>query len=214
MTNNKNNNQTEFFNNSELYVARHTQAKQRRERAKRRNTIIATSCCILAAAASFVVLAVTFSNVNSKQQSTAAKTNIAAQLAENSKGAAAVTTNKIEPQTNAPATAAPSTAAQETKASAPGKHHSGATWDGKGSPLHVSATGKTSYGYDWTFEGGGGIASLACDYTFADNHYDFSIIGKAPGTASMTIYYFTDNNQKAPITVNFKVDNDLVVTQI
>ena len=68
-----------------------------------------------------------------------------------------------------------------------GTHHSGANWNGTGSPLHFTESGKTSKGYDWRYEGGNGLVDLGCDYTFDGNSYDFSLIGKEPGSGSITV---------------------------
>ena len=46
-----------------------------------------------------------------------------------------------------------------------GTHHSGASWNGTGSPLHFTENGKTTKGYDWRYEGGNGLVDLGCDYT-------------------------------------------------
>ena len=69
-----------------------------------------------------------------------------------------------------------------------GTHHSGASWNGTGSPLHFTENGKTTKGYDWRYEGGNGLVDLGCDYTFDGNSYDFSLIGKEPGSGSITTY--------------------------
>ena len=205
-----NNFEREIFSSNELLQARRAHEAMRKQRAKRRNSIIATGCCVLAAVASFVVLGVTMINQKSAGNAPAAKTSVAAQPEAANNAAKAEKDSIFLKAANQDA------AKQESvkQEAAPGKHHSGAVWNGKGNPLHVTATGKTSYGYDWTYQGGGGLVELGCDYTFANNHYDFSIIGKAPGTSSMTIYYHTDNNTKVPVTVNFKVDSDLNVTAI
>ena len=93
-----------------------------------------------------------------------------------------------------------------------GTHHSGANWNGTGSPLHFYENGKTSKGYDWRYEGGNGLVDLGCDYTFDGNSYDFSLIGREPGSGSITVWHNTDNNTQVPTTINFTVDDDLNVT--
>lgn len=222
---NNNNFEREIFSSNELLQARRAHEAMRKQRAKRRNSIIATGCCVLAAVASFVVLGVTMINQKSAGNAPAAKTSVAAQPEAANNAAKAEKDSIFLKAANQDAAKQEAVKQEATKQeapkqeatkqeAAPGKHHSGAVWNGKGNPLHVAATGKTSYGYDWTYQGGGGLVELGCDYTFANNHYDFSIIGKAPGTSSMTIYYHTDNNTKVPVTVNFKVDSDLNVTAI
>ena len=93
-----------------------------------------------------------------------------------------------------------------------GTHHSGANWNGTGSPLHFYENGKTTRGYDWRYEGGNGLVDLGCDYTFDGSSYDFSLIGKEPGSGSITVWHNTDNNTQVPTTINFTVDDDLNVT--
>ena len=93
-----------------------------------------------------------------------------------------------------------------------GTHHSGASWNGTGSPLHFTESGKTSKGYDWRYEGGNGLVDLGCDYTFDGNSYDFSLIGKEPGSGSITVWHNTDNNTQVPTTINFTVDDNLNVS--
>ncbi len=93
-----------------------------------------------------------------------------------------------------------------------GTHHSGASWNGTGSPLHFTENGKTTKGYDWRYEGGNGLVDLGCDYTFDGSSYDFSLIGKEPGSGSITVWHNTDNNTQVPTTINFTVDDDLNVT--
>ena len=93
-----------------------------------------------------------------------------------------------------------------------GTHHSGASWNGTGSPLHFTENGKTTKGYDWRYEGGNGLVDLGCDYTFDGNSYDFSLIGKEPGSGSITVWHNTDNNTQVPTTINFTVDENLNVS--
>lgn len=107
------------------------------------------------------------------------------------------------------------TASSNSAASQPtytGTHHSGASWNGTGSPLHFYESGKTAKGYDWRYEGGNGLVDLGCDYTFDGSSYDFSLIGKEPGSGSITVWHNTDNNTQVPTTINFTVDDDLNVT--
>ena len=98
------------------------------------------------------------------------------------------------------------------QAAATGTHHSGATWNGTGTPLHFTENGKTTYGYNWRYEGGNGLVDLGCDYTFDGSSYDFSLIGKEPGSGSITVWHNTGNNTQEPTTINFTVDDDLNVT--
>ena len=93
-----------------------------------------------------------------------------------------------------------------------GTHHSGAVDNGKGNSLHFYQNGKTSKGYDWRYEGGNGLVDVGCDYTFNGSDYDFSLIGKAPGNGTITIWHNTDDNTQMPTTINFNVDENLNVT--
>lgn len=85
---------------------------------------------------------------------------------------------------------------------------------GSGNTLHYTATGQTSYGYDWTYSGGAGVVSITCDYSFESHQYDFSITGVAPGTTSFTLYYNTDDGVQQPVYMTVQVDSNLNVTQI
>ena len=80
--------------------------------------------------------------------------------------------------------------------------------------LHYSATGQTSYGYDWTYSGGGGIVSVTCNYDFNTKQYDFAITGVSEGTASLTLYYNTADGVSVPVPMTVSVDSNLNVTQI
>ena len=179
----------------------------RRDKINKRITVFVTGLCIVAAAASVTAFGFTLHNVmksNAQQLP-----SVSAKLNENQNNQAQ---NKTTIAAAQPSTVAATQAATTTAVK--GVHHSGANWNGKGTPLHVFATGKTSYGYDWRYEGGAGLVDLSCDYTFASNSYDFSLIGKAPGTSSMTIYYNTADKTQASVTVNFVVDKNLNVTKI
>ncbi len=83
-----------------------------------------------------------------------------------------------------------------------------------GSALHYYASGQTSYGYDWTYSGGGGIVSVTCNYNFDTNQYDFTIGGLSEGTTDLTLYYNTDDGVQVPVSMLLSVDSDLNVTQI
>ena len=83
-----------------------------------------------------------------------------------------------------------------------------------GNVLHYTASGQTSYGYDWTYSGGGGIVNVSCNYDFNTKQYDFNITGVAPGTASLTLYYNTADGVQQPVNMTVQVDSNLNVTQI
>ena len=83
-----------------------------------------------------------------------------------------------------------------------------------GTPLHfTNAYGKTSYGFDWTYNADNSNVSIACNYNFSKQQYDFIIYGAAPGTTHLTLYYNTDDNTQAPVQLTVNVDNNLNATQ-
>lgn len=84
----------------------------------------------------------------------------------------------------------------------------------QGTPLHYYAYGKTSYGYNWDYSADSDIVNVSCEYNFDVHGYDLIVAGKAPGTANVTLYYFTDDNVSVPIHLTVSVDDDLNVTQI
>lgn len=100
-----------------------------------------------------------------------------------------------------------SSSASSSASSAGGSYSSG-------NALHYTATGQTSYGYDWTYSGGGGIVNVSCNYDFNSKQYDFNITGVAPGTASLTLYYNTADGVQQPVNMTVQVDSNLNVTQI
>lgn len=81
-----------------------------------------------------------------------------------------------------------------------------------GTPLHYYANGKTSYGFDWDYDADNGNFVLSCNYNFDQQQYDFTFYGVTPGTANVTLYYFTDDNVKVPVYMTIYVGNDLNVT--
>lgn len=82
-----------------------------------------------------------------------------------------------------------------------------------GTPLHYYANGKTSGGYDWDYDGDNNNFSVCCNYNTANNQYDFIIYGKAEGTAHITLYYYTSDTVKVPVSMTINVDKNLNVTQ-
>ena len=106
-----------------------------------------------------------------------------------------------------------SDASSQSSSSASSEASSGSSY-GSGNTLHYTATGQTSYGYDWTYSGGGGIVSVNCGYDFDNHQYDFSITGVSPGTTSLTLYYNTADGVQQPVNMTVQVDSNLNVTQI
>lgn len=83
-----------------------------------------------------------------------------------------------------------------------------------GTALHIYGKGKTSEGYNWDYSADNDIVKVACSYDFHTNTYDLTVTGKAEGTANVTLYYFTDDNNKVSVPMAVSVDSDLNITQI
>ena len=77
--------------------------------------------------------------------------------------------------------------------------------------LHYYAHGKTSYGYDWTYSGGGGIVSVTCKYNFDLEQYDFIITGLSEGVSDLTLIYNTGDGQTSSHYMTVTVDSNLNV---
>lgn len=101
-----------------------------------------------------------------------------------------------------------------TQASAQDMQSSQPTAATQDASLHCYAYGKTSYGYDWDYRADSDIVKVDCQYDFNTHSYDLIVSGKAPGTANLTLYYFTDDNTKAAVPMTVKVDENLNITQI
>lgn len=84
---------------------------------------------------------------------------------------------------------------------------------GTGNPAHFYANGKTSYGFDWTYETDNANFVISCNYNFAKQQYDFVFYGTQAGTAHVTVYYNTSDSTKVPVKLTLNVDNNLNVTQ-
>ncbi|WP_407383900.1 hypothetical protein [Ruminococcus sp.] len=78
-----------------------------------------------------------------------------------------------------------------------------------GTPAHYYANGKTSYGFDWTYDADNSNFTIRCDYNFNQQQYDFQFYGTAPGTSHITVYYNTDDNTKVPVSLTLTVDDNL-----
>lgn len=83
-----------------------------------------------------------------------------------------------------------------------------------GNSIHYTASGSTSYGYDWTYSGGSGIVSVECNYDFDSHQYDFVITGLSEGTTNLTLYYNTADGEQQPVNMTVSVDSNLNVSQI
>ena len=84
---------------------------------------------------------------------------------------------------------------------------------GTGNPSHFYANGKTSYGFDWTYETDNANFVISCNYNFAKQQYDFVFYGTQAGTSHVTVYYNTSDSTKVPVKLTLNVDNNLNVTQ-
>ncbi|MBQ3329703.1 MAG: hypothetical protein IJG87_00825 [Ruminococcus sp.] len=82
-----------------------------------------------------------------------------------------------------------------------------------GNSIHYTASGSTSYGYDWTYSGGGGIVDVSCNYDFDTHQYDFVITGLSEGTTNLTLYYNTADGVQQPVNMTVSVDSNLNVSQ-
>lgn len=76
--------------------------------------------------------------------------------------------------------------------------------------LHYYAYGKTSGGYNWTYDSMGDTA-VTCTYNFDEGKYDFSITGLSPGETSLTLIYYQDDDQPVEVPLNVRVNDDLSV---
>ncbi len=84
--------------------------------------------------------------------------------------------------------------------------------DKTGTPAHYYANGKTSYGFNWDYDADNANFVVKCDYNFDQQQYDFTFYGTTPGTAHVTLYYYTSDTNKVPVNLTVTVDNDLNVS--
>lgn len=82
-----------------------------------------------------------------------------------------------------------------------------------GTPLHIYANGKTSYGFDWRITTDNKNYVITCNYNFDRQQYDFIIYGTEKGVSNTTIFYNTADNVQAPMAVTLNVDSALNVTK-
>ena len=81
-----------------------------------------------------------------------------------------------------------------------------------GTPAHYYANGKTSYGFDWDYSADNSNFTVSCNYNFDKQQYDFCFYGTNAGTSHVTLYYFTADNVKVPVSLTVTVDNNLNVS--
>ncbi len=229
MTNNMRNNR---FDRRATETARAaTKAK-----AKKQNILFATISLALVAVIAGGVIA--FSALNAKPQtSTAAPTAISAKADKAAQGAqttAAQTAVKTDngAQKVQTASAKTQTTAQQTTQQTAQKATQAASQDKiekingervyidtkrkapekTGTPAHYYANGKTSYGFDWDYSADNSNFTLSCNYNFDKQQYDFSFYGTKAGTSHVTLYYFTADNVKVPVSLTVNVDSSLNVS--
>lgn len=82
-----------------------------------------------------------------------------------------------------------------------------------GTPLHIYANGKTSYGFDWRITTDNKNYVITCNYNFDRQQYDFIIYGTQKGVSNTTLFYNTADNVQAPMAVTLNVDSSLNVTK-
>ena len=116
----------------------------------------------------------------------------------------------------APTAAAYSTEAQPlTEApAATSQQEQGTATPAEQGALYYYANGSTSYGYDWTYSGGGGVVSVSCTYDFSSAQYNFLLTGVAPGTAQLSLVYYTADDQPVTVPMTVSVDENLKVTRV
>ena len=84
--------------------------------------------------------------------------------------------------------------------------------DKTGTPAHYYANGKTSYGFNWDYNTDNSNFVVKCDYNFNQQQYDFTFYGSTPGTAHVTLYYYTSDTNKVPVNLTVTVDSNLNVS--
>lgn len=208
---------------------------ERREQTKRKSRISGILVIVIAAAViiGLIVAIVALVGKNKKPADTE-PTTVTATIASETQ-AAKETTTATTPQSTQPArdpalnnisssqsdngqqATLPSSSSSSVSSDASSQTSSGTSEGGSyssGNTLHYTATGQTSYGYDWTYSGGGGIVNVSCNYDFNSKQYDFNITGVTPGTASLTLYYNTADGVQQPVNMTVQVDSNLNVTRI
>lgn len=70
------------------------------------------------------------------------------------------------------------------------------------------ATGKTSYGYDWTYKTDYKNLKVKCSYDFKAHKYNFKITGTAYGLNHLTLKYKTSDKQWASQKMTIFVDSE------
>ena len=213
---------------------------ERREQTKRKGRITSILVIVIAAVVIIgIIIAVVALVGKNKKPADTTPTAVTATIASETQ-AAKETTNATTPQSTQPArdpalnnissqgdnaqqatlpassssSGSADASSQSSSSSASSSASSAGGSYSSGNALHYTASGQTSYGYDWTYSGGGGIVNVSCNYDFNSKQYDFNITGVAPGTASLTLYYNTADGVQQPVNMTVQVDSNLNVTQI
>ena len=127
------------------------------------------------------------------------------------------TTKPTEAVTSAPTTYVYPTEQQvqtEATAAAPTTGENATASPAEQGALYFYANGSTTYGYNWTYSGGGGIVNVTCNYDFSSAQYAFVLTGVGPGTAQVSLVYYTGDDQTVTVPMTVSVDENLKVTRI
>lgn len=79
---------------------------------------------------------------------------------------------------------------------------------------YFKATGKTDYGYDWTYKADRDNINVKCKYDFKEHKYTFKLTGKSKGKTNFTLMYRKTQNQwiKVPMKLTVNAKNVIVRT--
>lgn len=77
-----------------------------------------------------------------------------------------------------------------------------------------TATGETSYGYDYDYYIDSTCVAVNCKYDFKTSKYTFTVTGKCEGTANIELRYKTNDTTWKKHTVKLKVDSQGNVSKI
>ena len=75
-----------------------------------------------------------------------------------------------------------------------------------------TATGKTSYGYDWDYRADSTAAKISCTYDFKTNKYTFRAVGQYAGVTNAVLKYATIDGKWHNVPIRFTTDKSLNVT--
>lgn len=186
-------------------------------------TSIIAGVVIVAALIAIVIVVVALVNKNKPEEQPEATVAVTEQPTlyrpEEHTEAAKSPTESTQPALSQQATQAPDPYTAQTQSwENPQPTEAPAQFDGITSSyegvLHYYASGQTSYGYNWTYSGGGGIVDITCGYDFSIHQYDFIITGVSPGTTSFYLIYYTADDQEVSVPMTVTVDENLKVTQL